>query len=80
MDNRSPDMLSGTHDRERELAALGDELAALYHAERSASRSGDGQLAQALHNRRVFLEARRLHVLWDRRRVPCPRPDDPIGR
>lgn len=76
MNDRAPGMLSGTRERELELKTIGDELAALYHAERGAETVGDEQLARALHDRRVDLEARRLRVLWDRRRVPRPRPGD----
>ena len=76
MGDRGPGMLAGSTERDRELAAIADEIAVLYHLEHRADTAGDGPSLEALHKRRMALEARRLRLLWDRRRVPRPRPDD----
>jgi len=56
--------------RAREHAAIRAALAAAHQQWQAATAAGDTALANEWHERRVFLEARRLQRTWDRRRTP----------
>lgn len=75
MHEPSPDTRTG--ERERELTAIGADTAALYHREQRAEAVGDVDLARALHERQVTLEAQRLRLIWDRRQARRARVDAP---
>jgi len=57
----------------REHESVRAALAVAYQHWQEATADGDTDRARELHERRIFLEARRLQLTWDRRLKPRAR-------
>jgi hypothetical protein len=76
MHEQPPDAMLREHARAQDHAVVRAALVVTYQQWREAMAADDMALAQELHQRRTFLEARRLQLTWERRQTPRARKHD----